>query len=219
MRPHVRLAAALLATILSVACGSSPTSPSGTGGAPGGLPSVPVMGSARLSASQLVNWFNRRQPQPTGVYGATEPVEALVAYFIEEGAREGVAGDVAFVQSIIETGWFRFSGAVPGSKNNFAGIGAVDSNPGDAASFPDARTGVRAQIQHLRAYADPTATSCTAPPLNSPCVDPRFALVTPKGRAPLWNQFGSGVWATSATYGNDIVTRYQEALAFNGLSL
>ena len=110
MRPHVRLAAALLATILTVACGSSPTSPSGTGGAPGGLPSVPVMGSARLSASQLVNWFNRRQPQPTGVYGATEPVEALVAYFIEEGAREGVAGDVAFVQSIIETGWFRFSG-------------------------------------------------------------------------------------------------------------
>ncbi len=115
------------------------------------------MGNARLSAAQLVNWFSRRQPQPAGVYGATEPVETLATYFIEEGSLEGVAGDVAFVQSIIETGWFRFSGAVPGSKNNFAGIGAVDSSPGDAASFPDARTGVRAQIQHLRAYADATA--------------------------------------------------------------
>ena len=177
------------------------------------------MGNARLSPTQLVAWFRGRQPQPVGVYGATEAVEALASYFIGEGAAEGVAGDVAFVQSIIETGWFRFSGAVPGSKNNFAGIGAVDSSPGDAASFPDARTGVRAQIQHLRAYADPGALTCSIPPLHNPCVDPRFALVSPKGRAPLWNQFGGGVWATSSTYGLDIVARYQEALAFNGASL
>jgi hypothetical protein len=218
MRRHVRLAAALLATILAVACGSNPTSPSSTGDSASGAPLVPVMGNPRLNDSQLVAWFSRRQPQPAGVYGATEPVEALAAYFLEEGAREGVGGDVAFVQSIIETGWFRFSGAVPGWKNNFAGIGAVDGSPGDAASFPDARTGVRAQIQHLRAYADPGATSCTIPPLHAPCVDPRFSLVTPKGRAPLWNQFGSGVWASSSTYGADIVARYQEALAFSGMS-
>lgn len=209
MKP-LRFAAAM-ATAFTLACGSNPTGPSST---PAANPSLPVMGNARLSASQLVNWFTRRQPQPSGVYGATEPVAALAAYFIEEGALEGVAGDVAFVQSIIETGWFRFSGAVPGSKNNFAGIGAVDSSPGDAASFPDARTGVRAQIQHLRAYADPTAVSCTVPPLHAPCVDPRFALVTPKGRAPFWNQFGNGVWATAPTYGSDIVARYQEALNF-----
>ena len=210
---------ALLATILTAGCGSSPTSPTAPGGSAGGIPSVRVMGSARLNASQLVAWFNRRQPQPAGVYGATEPVESLAAYFIEEGGREGVAGDIAFIQSIIETGWFRFSGAVTASKNNFAGLGAVDSNPGEAAAFPDARTGVRAQIQHLRAYADPSAVSCTMPPLGSPCVDPRFALVTPKGRAPLWNQFGSGVWASSSTYGLDILARYQEALAFHGVSL
>ena len=218
MRAYIRFVAVLLAAILAVACGSNPTSPSSTGGPSAGAPPVPVMGGARLNASQLVAWFSRRQPQPAGVYGATEPVEALAAYFIEEGGVEGVAGDVAFVQSIIETGWFRFSAAVPGSKNNFAGIGAVDGSPGDAASFPDARTGARAQIQHLRAYADSSAVSCTVPPLHAPCVDPRFALVSPKGRAPVWNQFGSGIWATSATYGADIVARYQEALAFNGMS-
>ena len=92
MRRQVRFVAALLATALTVACGSGPTSPSGTGGPAADLPSVPVMGSARLSASQLVAWFNRRQPQPAGIYGATEPVEALASYFIDEGVREGVAG-------------------------------------------------------------------------------------------------------------------------------
>jgi hypothetical protein len=206
-----RIAALMLAVGFTLACGSSPTGPSAP---PAGATQFPVMGPARLTAAQLVSWFSRRQPQPSGSYGATEPVTALAAYFIEEGAREGVAGDVAFVQSIIETGWFRFSGSVPGSKNNFAGIGAIDSNPGEAASFPDARTGVRAQIQHLRAYADPTALTCTVPPLHAPCVDPRFALVQPKGRAPFWNQFGNGLWATSPSYGNDIVARYQEALNF-----
>ena len=99
--------------------------------------------------------------------------------------------------------------------NNFAGIGATDTNP-NPAQFPDARTGVRAQIQHLRAYADPTATSCTVPPLRQPCVDPRFNLVTPKGRAPTWNEFGNGNWATATTYSTTILTLFTELLAFAG---
>jgi hypothetical protein len=176
------------------------------------------MGQARLSAAQIVVWVSRRQPQPAGTYAATEPLDALAAYFIDEGAAEGVKGDVAFMQSVVETGWFRFGGAVPPSKNNFSGLGAVDGSPGDAASFPDARTGIRAQIQHLRAYADPSAVSCTVPPLHNPCVDPRFHLVTPKGRAPLWNNMGGGNWATAATYGNDILRLYLEALAFHGMT-
>jgi hypothetical protein len=177
------------------------------------------MGGSRLTAGQLVAWFNGRQPQPSGVYAATEPVEALAAYFVEEGRTEGVTGDVAFVQGIVETGWYRFGGAVAPWKNNFGGIGAVDASPGDAVAFPDARTGVRAQIQHLRAYADPGAPTCTVPPLANPCVDPRFGLVLPKGRAPLWNQLGNGNWATAATYGTDILNRYREALAYHGLPL
>ncbi len=83
-----RIAALMLGASLTLACGASPTGPSAT---PNGSASLPVMGNARMSASQLVNWFSRRQPQPTGVYGATEPVAALATYFIEEGALEGVA--------------------------------------------------------------------------------------------------------------------------------
>ncbi len=133
--------------------------------------------------------------------------------YVEEGAAEGVAGDVAFVQGIVETGWFHFSTLVPGRLNNFAGLGATDTNPRPLA-FPDARTGVRAQIQHLRAYADATARVCAQPPLHHPCVDPRYGLVEPKGRAPVWNLMGNGNWATSPTYAATILRLYAEACAF-----
>jgi len=216
---RLRLAAVAAIAGLAAACGGGPTVPTPQPTPTSALPPVAIMGPSRLTPAQIVAWFNGRQPQPPGVYAATEPVEALAAYFVEEGRMEGVTGDVAFVQGVVETGWFRFSGAVPAWKNNFGGIGAVDNSPGDAVAFPDARTGVRAQIQHLRAYADPGALTCTVPPLAHPCVDPRFALVLPKGRAPLWSQLGSGNWATAPNYGTDILTRYREALAYHGLPL
>ena len=175
-----------------------------------------VMGSANVTAAQMAAWFNGRLPHPSGTYNATVPVQTIAQLFIEEGAAEGVRGDAAFVQSILETGWFRFGGAVPASYNNFAGIGATDGG-GTPASFPDARTGVRAQIQHLRAYADVTATKCTVPPLHNACVDPRFALVTPKGKAQTWNVMGNGNWATSTTYASRILQLYSEMLTYNGV--
>ncbi len=208
-----RLAIAI--TLAAVAaCGArSPTAPTPIPPATGG---VAIMGMSRLSAEQLTRWFDGRQPRPAGTYSATVPVATLAQYFINEGAAEGVAGDIAFVQSIIETGWFRFDGSVPASANNFAGIGATDISP-VPAFFPDALTGVRAQIQHLRAYADPGAISCTVPPLHNPCVDPRFQLVVPKGKAQTWNAMGNGNWATAATYGASILSRYEEAKQFNGV--
>jgi hypothetical protein len=194
------------------ACGAKPAVPD----APAPAASVAIIGPARLSARQLVAWFNGRQPQPAGSYSASVDLATIAQYYVEEGAAENVTGDVAFAQAIVETGWFRFTGTVPASANNFAGIGAADVNPGPA-TFADARTGVRAHIQHLRAYADPTATACATPPLRNPCVDPRFALVVPKGRAPAWNDLGSGNWATTPHYGRSILSLYNEALAFNGV--
>lgn len=176
---------------------------------------VPVMGRTRVPASAIAAWVNSRTPRPPGNYAATVPLEALARIYIDEGEAEGVTGDVAFVQSVVETGWFRFSGSIPASYNNFAGIGATDTNPAPAV-FADARTGVRAQIQHLRAYADPSATSCTVPPLHNACVDPRFNLVLPKGRAPTWNEFGNGNWASSPTYSSSILALFTELLAFAG---
>lgn len=175
------------------------------------LPPEPIMGAPRLPAADLAAWFERRRPQPGGRYAAAVPVSELARYFVEEGIAEGVTGDIAFVQAVVETGWFRFPGRVPASAHNFGGIGAAtDSAP---ARFPDARTGVRAQIQHLRAYADPAATSCTSPPLRRPCADPRFHLVAPKGRARTWNELGRGNWAQARDYAAQILRLYAEARA------
>jgi hypothetical protein len=221
----IRSLAVVLAVTMSgavlAACGGRPKVTPAPAAAPPGTPApspgvLPIGGTSLASAAQLAAWFTGRQPQPSGTYQATVPVATLALYFVEEGAREGIRGDVAFVQSILETGWFRFGGSVPATNNNFAGIGATDGG-GVPAAFPDARTGVRAQIQHLRAYADATATTCTVPPLHAACVDPRFHLVTPKGKAPTWNQMGNGNWATSTTYAARIIQLYREMLAFNGI--
>jgi len=198
----------LLLAVVGAACEPDPPPPPpdvAICGAPADstATAVKVMGPcSQLTVDEIVAWFDSVPGKPT--YKASAPIRDIVTYYLEEGAAEGVRGDLAFAQAIIETGYF--SSVIAETKNNYAGIGAVDSDPqGGAATFPDARTGVRAQIQHLRAYADKTATACTVPPLHYACVDPRFHLVSPKGKAPTWNQFGNGVWATDPTYSYKIV--------------
>lgn len=169
---------------------------------------TPVMGPSSVTAEDLAGWYRTKGK----TNGATVGIDALARYYIEEGAAEGVAGDLAFAQSIVETGYFGFSTRVPGSFNNFSGLGAVDGGTG-AAAFPDARTGVRAQIQHLRAYADPTVTVAK---LANPLVDPRFSLVLPKGKAPTWDQFGNGIWATDPGYAAKVLSIHQQIRSYAG---
>src|SRR4029450_13380321 len=131
---------------------------------------VKVLGPcSQVSVEQIVEWWNA-QPRPT--YRASVPIDELVTMFLSEGEAEGVRGDIPFMQSVIETGWFSFGGRVPPEANNFSGLGATDGTTSHA-TFADARTGVRAQIQHLRAYADATATSCTRRPRHYGGVDTR----------------------------------------------
>jgi hypothetical protein len=169
---------------------------------------TPVMASARVTAADLAGWFRTKGKTSS----ATVDIDTLARIYLEEGAAEGVAGDLAFAQSIVETGYFGFSTRVPGSFNNFSGLGAVDGGTG-AASFPSARIGVRAQIQHLRAYADPTVTTAK---LANPNVDPRFHLVLPKGKAPTWEQFGNGIWATDPGYSAKVLGIHRQILTFAG---
>lgn len=174
-----------------------------------------VMGPSGLTADQLALYFAVKKP-PDGPYLTTTMAE-LTKSFVDEGIVENVRGDIAFAQAIIETGWFRFDGQVAWYQNNFAGIGATDG--GEAgATFPNAATGVRAQIQHLRAYADPNAKTCTKPPLYTDCVDPRFDRVDPKGRAPTWEQMGNGNWATDPAYSVKVIGLYNEMRVFCGLA-
>lgn len=163
------------------------------------------MGPSRVTARDMESWFNSKRSGGS----ATVPVRHLAQMFLDEGRAEGVAGDVAFVQAMLETGWLRFSARMPRLNNNFSGLGAVDSGTG-SDRFPSARVGVRAQIQHLRAYADVKAHPSR---LAHRLVDKRFHYVH-KGRATRWANFGSGVWASSRTYGADILRLYGELLTW-----
>lgn len=189
------VAALLLVSVLAlVPLAASPAAAAGT----------PVMGRSVVSASDLAGWY-----RSTGKTNrATVGIDELAALFVSEGADEGVAGDIAFAQAIVETGYFKFSDRVTPELNNFSGLGAVDGGT-SAEMFPDARTGVRAQIQHLRAYADPTVTEAK---LAHPLVDTRFHLVKVKGKASTWDQFGGGVWASDPDYAGKVLGIRQQIL-------
>ena len=122
-------------------------------------------------------------------------VKRLAQFYIEEAETEGINSDIAFSQMCLETGFLRFGGLVTAEMNNFCGLGAINAeNPGLA--FPDEQTGVRAHIQHLKAYA-------SAEPLNLPSVDPRYRYINPKGKAPyIYNL--AGTWAADTAYGHKI---------------
>ena len=123
--------------------------------------------------------------------------------YITEGAAEGVRGDVAFAQSCLETGNFTFSGsAVTLSQNNFCGLGVTKTGMrGDSFKMP--AEGIRAQIQHLQAYASMDR-------LKNRCVDPRYTYVN-RGCAEYVehlgiqeNPKGQG-WASGRNYGQKII--------------
>lgn len=164
-----------------------------------------IMGNAVLGADQLAAFLLAKNSAPklNGVDAAK-----LAQLYIAEGKTEGVRGDLAFCQSCLETGYWKFNGDVKPEQNNFSGIGATGGGA-SGASFPDAQTGVRAQIQHLKAYASKDA-------LKNPCVDPRYNLVT-KGIAPTIEGL-SGRWATDSGYGAKILSIYKEAAAFKAPS-
>jgi hypothetical protein len=192
--PVLLLVAVLAVSLLAPAASASASS------------RTPVMQRERLTAEQMASWFEARRPA-TLPYRASVPPLELARLYLEEGRAEGIAGDIAFVQSVLETAYFNFpsSGQVRPEHNNFAGIGACDGGTCTVASFPSARIGVRAQIQHLRAYADPTVTASN---LAYPLESPRFHLVTPKGMAPAWEEFGGGRWATDPAYADKILGLY-----------
>lgn len=168
-----------------------------------------LMSAPYTNATQLVRWYHSKKI--TGARPAV-PVEQLAQMFIEEGNIEGVAGDIAFVQAMLETGWLRHSERVPPHFHNYAGIGAVDGGT-TANRFNSPREGVRAQIQHLRAYADSTVTPAR---LKRPLLSPRFHLVVPKGKAPTVNGL-AGTWASDRTYGTKIMSLHNELLQYSGL--
>ncbi len=134
----------------------------------------------------------------------------IAEQFIAVSTVYGLRGDIALCQSIIETGWFKYTGgtAVTADDHNYCGLGVTTLGQ-KGCQFGTVKEGVTAQIQHLYAYA------CTKSlPAGETLVDPRFNYVT-RGCAPNWENLGSGLWASAAGYGTKIIAMYNDMMAFS----
>ncbi|WP_414585297.1 N-acetylmuramoyl-L-alanine amidase [Scytonema sp. PCC 10023] len=131
----------------------------------------------------------------------------LPKLYREEATIEGVNYDIAFCQMCLETAFLRFGGDLKPEQNNFAGLGTIGGGA-EVASFESARIGVRAQIQHLKAYA-------SLEPLVQEVVDPRFRFVT-RGIATSIDQL-SGRWSADLDYGNKIMAMLKRLYESAGL--
>ena len=166
-----------------------------------------IIGQSTVTVEQMAAYFrSSKHTYPAVALGAggALTLEQFCQIYYEEAEAEGVRVEVAFAQAMKETGWLQYGGIVNIGQFNFAGIGALDGNSsGQCASFRDVREGVRAQIQHLKAYGCDQA-------LNNAQVDPRFHLVT-RGSAPYVEWLGVNEnpkhvgWATAPGYGSGIV--------------
>lgn len=159
---------------------------------------LPIVGESVLTAEELIAWFEH----VGGRSRAGAPVADLARWYVEEGAAEGLRGDVAFAQAVLETGGFTNDDTV--RFNNYAGIGHCDSCP-TGWHFPSPQEGVRAQIQLLKSYV-----------FEKP--DYRFELVDRRLRGPAgccqtWNQL-TGVWASASHYGPAMLGIYLNMAEF-----
>ena len=163
-----------------------------------------IMGEPMADAEQMRSYILQKNPN------VAQSVIDMIPLYISEGEAEGVRGDIAFAQSCLETGNFAFAGsAVTLDQNNFCGMG-VTSRGKKGCSFDTPQLGIRAQIQHLKAYASTDA-------LTNECVDTRFRYVI-RGCAEYveWlgqkeNPDGKG-WATGKGYGGKILNILQDIL-------
>ena len=165
-----------------------------------------ITGTSSVTVSQMVKYYNTYSsisyPSAALTKGGAPDIETFCKIIKEEADVEHIKADVVFIQAMLETGYLKFGGDVKISQFNFAGLGAT-GNGVAGNSFKDVRTGIRAQVQHLKAYANKEA-------LKNTCVDVRFSYVT-RGSAPYVEWLGiqenpnGGGWAASKNYGNDLL--------------
>jgi hypothetical protein len=190
---------------LGAPASTSPPATQATAGSVAAATAVPVaasptiLGPPVLNGTELAKWFASTGHKAN----TTVAIAELAQDYANAGQLTGVRDDLAFAQSIIETGFFSFpaGGQLTPKDNNFAGIGACDSCA-HGWTFADARTGVTAQLELLDAYASPT----TVP---TPLVGP----VGVGGCCPTWMAL-AGKWASSLAYGISIMTIYHQMLTW-----
>ena len=150
-----------------------------------------IMGRGLTTAQQITVYLTKTNSKALAAF------PNLPQIYVQEAAAEGVNHDVAFCQMCLETNYLNFGGAVKPEQFNFADMGII-SPTNSGISFPDARTGIRAQIQHLKAYG-------STEPINQPLVkeNVRFRFVK-RGVAPTVTEL-AGRWNSDPQYGQKII--------------
>ena len=169
-----------------------------------------IAGDSSVTVEQMVSYYKKSgKPYPAEALkaGGAATIEEFCQIYYEECEIEGIKAEVAFVQSMIETGFLQFGGSVKIEQFNFAGLGAT-GNGVSGNSFENVRIGIRAHVQHLKCYANDE-------PLKNECVDPRWGEWL-RGKAPYveWlsipnNPNGTG-WAGDADYAAKLLKGIQD---------
>jgi glucan-binding YG repeat protein len=164
-----------------------------------------IMGTSQATVDQMVALYEKSgktYPSAALSKGGASTIRKFCQIILEEANAEGVRAEVVFAQAMKETGWLQFGGDVKVSQYNFAGLGATGGGV-SGNSFKNVRTGIRAQVQHLKAYASTES-------LKNTCVDVRFTYVT-RACAPYveWlgakeNPTGNGWAVPGEDYGYDL---------------
>ncbi|MBR2834281.1 MAG: N-acetylmuramoyl-L-alanine amidase [Coriobacteriales bacterium] len=159
---------------------------------------TPIASAPTATAEQLAQHYkNSNRTYPASVYkdkGAAT-IDDFCKILYDEATAEGINPAVVYSQIMVETGYLGFGGDVDISQCNFSGIGAT-GNGAKGNSFTNVRLGIRATVQHLKAYANNED-------LVNACIDPRFEYIV-RGRSPYVETL-SNYWATSGTYGKQLV--------------
>lgn len=161
-----------------------------------------ILGAPVLDANELAAWYASTGRQAD----TTVPIPQLAGFYAAWGQKLGVRYDLAFAQSVVETGYFSFpaGGQLTAKDNNFAGIGACDTCA-HGWSFPDAETGVQAQLELLHEYA-----STSGLPKGVKNVIGGTGI---GGCCSTWVEL-AGHWASSTVYGISIMTIYNQMLTW-----
>lgn len=185
---------------------------SGTSSSSSSEASFLIAGKPQTTVAQMKKYYNARGVSyPKKVYkdkGAAT-IDEFVKIVYEEATDEGIRPEVVFGQICRETRFLQFGGQVKAKQCNFAGLGVTgDDTTGE--TFSNVRKGVRAQVQHLKAYANTES-------LVHGKVDPRFDFVK-RGSAKYveWlgikeNPNGSG-WASEKNYGYTLIDNFIDVL-------
>ena len=163
-----------------------------------------IMGQGNIGTDKMSRFLLDHNPGAEGDF-----INVLIDHYIREAAIEGINHDVAFAQMCLETGFLKYGGLVTADMNNFCGLGAMNAEqPG--LIFENAMIGVRAHIQHLKAYA-------SADPLKQALVDPRYRFVK-LGSSPKIEGL-AGTWAVDPRYAEKIANILERLYTFSTESL